>query len=279
MTMQACGSGGLLFLGSRHAQSYSWGMMPSVGGRKSSATCLHMTAEPTEGVAMPSGIYQITNQVNGNRYIGSAVNLARRWAQHRSGLRHGQHDNQHLQRAFDKYGETVFVFSILERVVPENLIEYEQHYLDTLNPEYNMSPVAGSQLGYRHTDGARRKMREAHTGERNFNFGKPKSEETKQKLSEALMGHQVGRETRRKMSEAKKGERHPNYGKPMSVEQRREISKTLIGHPVTEETHRKLSEANLGKHLSEEHKRNMSIAQKARWHRVRMTRKQIKGRK
>ena len=56
MTMQACGSGGFLFLGSRHAQPHRSGETPSVGGRKSSATCLHMTAELTEGLAMSKRI-------------------------------------------------------------------------------------------------------------------------------------------------------------------------------------------------------------------------------
>lgn len=38
-------------------------------------------------IALPSGIYQIINTVNGKRYIGSAVNLGKRWINHRVGLK------------------------------------------------------------------------------------------------------------------------------------------------------------------------------------------------
>ena len=56
MSVQACGSGGFLFLGSRRTQLHSWAMMPSIGGLRSSATCLHMTAQPMEGFAMSKTI-------------------------------------------------------------------------------------------------------------------------------------------------------------------------------------------------------------------------------
>ena len=45
-----------------------------------------------------SGIYEILNTVNGKRYIGSAVNLAKRWKEHRTGLNRKDHANQILQR-------------------------------------------------------------------------------------------------------------------------------------------------------------------------------------
>jgi len=210
-----------------------------------------MTAEPTEGFAMTSGIYRIENQINGDCYIGSAVNLQQRQGQHFRALRRGDHYNRHLQRAFAKYGESAFAFSVLEQLAdPSQLIQCEQYFLDTLKPAYNISPTAGNTLGVRHTLEARRHMSEGHKG-------KPRSVKTCRKISEAMSGeghpfygkHHT-EETKRKLSEAKKGERHPNYGKPR-----------------TEESRRKISEAMMGRQFSEEHRRKLSEANKARWRR------------
>lgn len=144
---------------------------------------------------MRSGIYQIKNQINGHRYIGSAVNLRNRWLGHLSGLRRQRHRNRHLQAAFKKYGEDAFVFSVLEYVRElGKLIECEQHYLDALHPEYNIESVAGSSLGVRRT------------------------EETRRKMTASRMGHQTTAETRRKISESLSGARHPMYGKHHSLE-------------------------------------------------------------
>ena len=88
------------------------------------------------------------------------------------------------------------------------------------------------------------------TGEKSPNYGKPCTEETRQKLSDAL-----------------KGEKNPNYGKPLPEETRQKLSDALSGEknpmygkPVSKETRQKLSDANKGKILSEETKRKMSEA-------------------
>lgn len=52
-----------------------------------------------------SGIYRIVNLANDKFYIGSAVNLERRWYMHRNRLNAGKHRNAHLQAAWSKYGE------------------------------------------------------------------------------------------------------------------------------------------------------------------------------
>jgi len=234
---------------------------------------------------MSSGIYQIRNRVNGKRYIGSSVNLRKRRRNHLSSLRLGQHPNPHLQAAFDKYGEVAFAFEVLECATAENLIECEQYYLNTLKPEYNIAPMAGSLLGFhptdetrrrlsaagigrRHSDEARRRISETHSGKHHYCYGKHLSEETRHKISEAWTP-----ERRRKISEAMKGEQHPRFGKHLSEETKRKLSvrnkramlgkhhsaKTRakmsaigMGHPVSAETRRKISEAQRGKHLSEE---------------------------
>ena len=256
---------------------------------------------------MASGIYQIKNMLNGKCYIGSAVNLQQRWAIHLSILRRNQHYNTHLQRAFDKYGELVFMFSVLEQIEDtEQLIPHEQYYLDALNPEYNIAPTAGSSLGVRHTEEVRikqtgernhfygkhhsvetrAKMSAALAGKRHPNYGKHPSAETRRKMSNAHKREHLSIETRAKLSVAKSGKRHPNYGKHLSedtkqkisnalrdkhpsVETRRKMSEAKIGHQVSERTRRKISATQMGKRHSAESKRKMSIAKIAYWRRKR----------
>jgi len=94
-----------------------------------------------------SGVYQIRNTINGKRYVGSAKLFKRRWDEHRRTLRSQKHHSRYLQAAWNKYGEDSFVFEPLLVCSAENMLFYEQRGIDYLNPEYNMSPTAGSTLG------------------------------------------------------------------------------------------------------------------------------------
>lgn len=58
------------------------------------------------------GIYLITNTLTGVVYVGQARNIRKRWEIHRSTLKSKSHRNCYLQRAWDKYGGTAFVFSV-----------------------------------------------------------------------------------------------------------------------------------------------------------------------
>ena len=125
------------------------------------------------------GIYKITNTVTGKFYIGSAVNIKRRWAIHRSRLDANKHGNRHLQNSWNKHGEDSFTFEVLECCEKERLIEREQFYIDNEKPAYNISPTAGNCLGVKHTDETKRKISEAKKG-------KVRSDESKRKISEAM---------------------------------------------------------------------------------------------
>lgn len=114
-----------------------------------------------------SGIYAIRNKLNGHQYVGSAINVARRWANHLSDLRKGTHHSRKLQRAWVKHSAEAFEFIILE-VVDDvtRLITVEQQYLDTLRPFYNISPTAGSPLGVKHSAEVRAHNRLVHLGQK-----------------------------------------------------------------------------------------------------------------
>ena len=93
-------------------------------------------------------IYGIINKINGHKYIGSAVNFYKRKSVHLNRLKNNTHHSKHLQKAWNKYGESFFDFIILEYVENKNdLIIKEQWWLDNSNCEYNICKHAGNSLG------------------------------------------------------------------------------------------------------------------------------------
>lgn len=95
-----------------------------------------------------SGVYEIVNLINGNRYIGSSKDIYGRWVQHQGELKRDQHYNEHLQNAWNLYKSESFDFRILERARSDvrTLFEREQYWYDYYKERgvvlYNASPVA-----------------------------------------------------------------------------------------------------------------------------------------
>lgn len=114
---------------------------------------------------LTTGVYVIRNLVNGKVYVGSTCSTFQsRWADHRKSLRGKFHANRHLQRAWDKYGEAAFEFSVLEEcpVEKDRLLALEQYYIDLLKASnrlygYNICPTAGSVLGLIRSDETKEK--------------------------------------------------------------------------------------------------------------------------
>lgn len=84
-----------------------------------------------------AGIYLIRNVINDKIYIGSTSNLKIRRNKHISDLKNNKHHSYHLQKAYNKYGESNFQFIIIELIENTNdintlkniLIELEQKYI------------------------------------------------------------------------------------------------------------------------------------------------------
>jgi group I intron endonuclease len=96
-------------------------------------------------------IYKIENSLNFEFYIGSTINLKKRYYTHLNHIRSNKNTCVKLIRAVNKYKEENFIFSIIEICEISNILNREQYYLDLLNPNYNIAKIAGSNTGIKRT--------------------------------------------------------------------------------------------------------------------------------
>lgn len=90
-----------------------------------------------------AGIYAIKNKSTNQMYIGSALDIYKRWSEHKKSLMLGLH-NKKLQTAWNLYGELEFEFIILENIKPNEIIllQKEQFYIDKFENSYNVNKKA-----------------------------------------------------------------------------------------------------------------------------------------
>lgn len=206
-------------------------------------------------------IYLVTCLVNGKVYVGqTSRSLERRWAGH---VKKSRRPRNHFHSAIQKYGAENFKIEELASYKASSKIELktflddaERSYIEKYNSLYEgyNSTVGGEgTLGFRFSEESKEKLRRLNSGENNYNFGKHLSDETKEKIRKARMGHPVSEETRRKISESEKG-------KGASPEQMKALHDKWRGSHHSEETKRKMSASMKGKkhHLSEETRKEIT---------------------
>lgn len=142
-------------------------------------------------------IYQITNMLTGDFYIGSAQSFARREWQHRYDFKRGVHKNSHMQASWNKYGEEAFVFEVLEEH-PDgvDILEIENTYLHRCVGRENCFNVnkdaKQSRLGQKLSDESRARISKNRkgkcAGENHHRYGQTVSDEVRAKISATQMG-------------------------------------------------------------------------------------------
>lgn len=265
------------------------------------------------------GIYSITNNINGNFYIGSCINYKTRMKCHVNTLKKGRHCNIKLQRSFDKYGIDNFSFDFLEVVERDKskIIEREQWYLDFFKPFYNIQKVAYSALGVKMSESARKNISEAAKkrkispeGKRRISEalfkahkGRKHTKESLDKMSKnshfngvrmfgvdnSFYGKKHSKESTDKMRASKinnpkvkdavlkrtamiketgkfKGEGNPFFGKKHTEATKQKLREARARQVFTKESYLRAAEKKKGrvgvwkgKHLSENHKKNISL--------------------
>lgn len=201
-------------------------------------------------------VYKITNLLNNKIYIG---------VHSTDDLNDGyMGSSKALENAIKKYGVENFKKEILvDFETKEVAYRLEKMLVDEKfvkrKDTYNVK-VGGIGGSGKHSEETKRKMSKTRTG-------KPLSEEHRKRISEGMRGeknHNFGKhpseETRKKLR-ARKG---PNLGKHFSEEHRKKLSIAKKGKHHSDETRRKMSEArrgrDKGKRKSEEARKKMSEA-------------------
>lgn len=152
-----------------------------------------------------SGVYQIVNVLTGDFYVGSAKDLYNREHTHRTALRKGRHGNKNLQKAYEEYGLDYLYFYVLEKVSVSELLNREQHYMDSLLPTYNIAPKAGSCLGIKFSEERKASISKRMTGSGNHWYGVKGSDNP-------LYGRKQTDNLKKQLSEMRVGEKNPMFG-------------------------------------------------------------------
>lgn len=235
-----------------------------------------------------AGTYRVLNKHNGKMYNGSSIDVEDRLIGHKRNLTR-EKGQLLLQRAWNKYGSSAFVFELTKEVailfgpltkedkiylkefLLPNLLYWEQVRLDedeSYKPEkgYNISPTAGSCLGYRFTEKQRQHLRDALKGENNPMYHHVYSEETLEKMS-------------RNHADVS-GENNPMYGENIKDHMtseayelwRKHLSESSKIAQNKPERRKQISEQWKGKPKSNEWKEKAKIAQRKRRQREREAR-------
>jgi group I intron endonuclease len=163
------------------------------------------------------GIYKITNP-EGKIYIGQSIDIDRRFKEYKRIQKRSA--GRKLISSLLKYSVNNHIFEVIEECQIEKLHEREYYW------KLHYTSVENG-LNCDYFD----------------NSGGPRSEETKQKISEATKGKKRTEKTKQKLR------------KPKTELHKQNISKAKQN--ISEETKRKISESKLGKKWSKEHIENI----------------------
>lgn len=184
---------------------------------------------------MAQVIYKIVNLVNDKFYVGSTIHKKVRFRQHRKLLRNNRHHCKHLQAAWNKYGEEKFDFRVVEEVQDSESLEAveDRWLLEHVGKEYCYNSGYSAKAPWR---GA--------PAEITPNFGKPKTEDQRQQISNTL-----------KAFYAEDYFNHPRVGSVHTEETKERIRQAKLANPTaywegkarSEETKAKIGDAQRGK--------------------------------
>jgi|GEM_PF-1717258 len=148
-------------------------------------------------------------------YIGQSADIEKRWIAHKRELRGNYHTNNHLQSAWNKYGEDIFEFRILEElpndkdVLHKKEIEYISKYNTFKDAFHYNEAIGGEGTG---------------SGKDHPQYGIPISDEQKKRISIANKGRNI-----------RYGKDNPFFGQKHSMESKMKMSKAHKGKKYTKE--------------------------------------------
>lgn len=214
-------------------------------------------------------IYQIQNTINGKCYIGQTTrSIKRRLNEHLQNWKH----SSLIHKALKKYGIDNFVCTQLDTATNINDLNQKECYWiatkNTLSPNgYNLKTggrrgvlckesrqkisktLLGRKLGSP-SEVTRERMSKAQKGlPKPYLKGKPRSEETRRKISESNKGKKRTPEQRKTLSEAFKGRKLSKEHIELIRKRSSGKNSPMFGKKRSLETRKKISIGNKGKKL------------------------------
>jgi len=158
-----------------------------------------------------AGVYMFYNLITDDFYIGSSVDLLRRFHSHLNLMATSELP---LHRAMRKYGLDSVAFLVLQFCEPEALkgevcLGLEQNYLDFYKPTYNILEIADSSQGFKHSPETIQYLKDKHSGKLHPRFGTSPSLAQREATSKALKAHFS---INKHHNAGKKGILAPQYG-------------------------------------------------------------------
>jgi len=167
-------------------------------------------------------------------YIGSAIDIRKRWALHIIQLRQLNHHSPQLQHHYNKYGVEDLEFSIIESgeyLDKNHFLSREQgwfipySYQDTELPYFNTIKIAGSMFGFRHSEATINKLRNNKSGIGNKSHtGRPHSAEHNSSIGKSMLGKNIWMKDR-----LFSGVVRDNMGKAQTLRRIRETNEAFVG--------------------------------------------------
>lgn len=138
-----------------------------------------------------TGIYIIRNKIDERCYIGSTIDVDKRWKRHVRDLVNKKHHSIHLQRFVDKYSIKYIYFEIIEECKKNELLIQEQKYLELLNCSFNTCKIAGSCIGIQKSEDFKKKISILTKGINNPTYGLERTQEWRDKIRDANIGQKA----------------------------------------------------------------------------------------
>lgn len=216
------------------------------------------------------GIYLIYCLQNNKGYIGQTKakhGFAHRFRGHKQKLRKDDHWNDHLQNAWNKYGELNFTFIPIEEISSESSASFfderETHYINLIDEALcfnkNRNPLT-KKMSEETKQKISRARKEFYKNNPNSLKGYKHTEESIQNMKESHTGYITSPETKQKLSNALSGSKNPMFGKRHSKETKVKMLNANLGRKLSDVTKEKMSLSRIGKAKSEEHKKNIGLA-------------------
>ena len=167
-----------------------------------------------------SGVVYLLTSPSGKQYVGQTWDYERRMAEYRRGHGHGEIGIAVETHGWDNFAAVKIARGVQTQDALDATEDAFSKLLGTMWPHgYNLQ-----ECGY----------------------GGKQNEKTKEKIRASLRGKPKSPETRAKISASMSGEKSSCFGKPKSAETRKKMSAAKLGVPKSQEHRDRISESLLG---------------------------------